>query len=57
MPGVARKHVSVCKGADVTWLVWLGEDIVGRFSIVGDALAYAAILECDPRIRKEAVAA
>jgi hypothetical protein len=57
MPGAGRKHVNVSKGADVTWLVWLGEDIVGRFSIVGDALAYAAILECDPRIRKEAVAA
>jgi hypothetical protein len=50
-------EVKVSKGSDLTWLVWLGDLVVGRYMIVGDALAYAQILECNPRVRGEAVAA
>lgn len=50
-----KLDVTVAKGADLTWLVCLGSDVVGRFVIVGDALAYAVLLECDPRIRREAI--
>jgi hypothetical protein len=52
-----KVDVKVSRGPDITWLVWLGQRVVGRFTLVGDALAYATILECDPRIRKEALAA
>ncbi|MFN2488160.1 MAG: hypothetical protein ABR529_00145 [Actinomycetota bacterium] len=38
------------------WIVWLAGRIVGRFTLVGDALAYAAMLECNPRERAGAVA-
>jgi hypothetical protein len=51
-----KPEVKVSKGGDLTWLVSSGNQVVGRFMIAGDALAYAALLECDPRIRKEAVA-
>jgi hypothetical protein len=54
MPGTTRVDVRVSKDADHAWLVSLGHQVVGRFMIVGDALAYASILECDPRIRNEA---
>jgi hypothetical protein len=54
---VEKLDVKVSKSPDLTWLVSLGEDVVGRFLIAGDALAYAALLECDPRIRREAVEA
>jgi len=36
------------------WLVWLDGTLVGRFDVVGDALHYANMLECDPRARDEA---
>ncbi len=57
MSSKGRIEVKISKGTDLTWLVWLGDLIVGRYMIVGDALAYAQILECNPRIRSEAVAA
>lgn len=36
------------------WLVWLDGTVVGRHALVGDALHYASMLECDPRSRSEA---
>ncbi len=36
------------------WLVWLEGEMVARFVVAGDALAYASLLECDPRARREA---
>jgi hypothetical protein len=57
VPQATKVDVQVSKGADLTWMVSLDKRIVGRFTIVGDALAYAAMLECDPRIRGEAVPA
>jgi hypothetical protein len=39
------------------WLVSLDGTVVGRFDILGDALAYANLLECDPRTRSEATPA
>ena len=36
------------------WLVWLDGTVVGRYDLVGDALHYASMLECDPRMRSEA---
>jgi hypothetical protein len=36
------------------WLVWLDGTLVGRFDLVGVALDYASMLECDPRTRSEA---
>ena len=36
------------------WVVELDGTIVGRFDIVGEALHYANMLECDPRARSEA---
>ncbi|MDQ4144688.1 MAG: hypothetical protein M3198_13285 [Actinomycetota bacterium] len=40
----------------INWIVWLDEAAVGRFPIAGDALDYAQLLECDPRVRAEATA-
>ncbi len=57
MYGAKAVDVQVCKGVDLIWLVLLDGKIVGRFMICGDALAYATMLECTPRARKEAVAA
>ena len=57
MAQATKVDVQVFKGANLTWMVSLDNRIVGQFTIVGDALAYAAMLECDPRIRGEAVAA
>jgi hypothetical protein len=54
---VTKVDVKVAKGADLTWLVSMDQQVVGRFVIAGDALAYAALLECDPRVRREAVEA
>lgn len=36
------------------WLVYLDGVVVGRFDVVGEALHYANMLECDPRARDEA---
>ncbi|MDQ4144690.1 MAG: hypothetical protein M3198_13295 [Actinomycetota bacterium] len=36
------------------WIVWLDGDAVGRFFVASDALDYAELLECDPRVRSEA---
>jgi hypothetical protein len=36
------------------WLVALDGVVVGRFDVVGEALHYANMLECDPRARDEA---
>jgi hypothetical protein len=57
VPQATKVDVKVSKGADLTWMVSLDQRIVGQFTIVGDALAYASMLECDPRIRGEAVPA
>jgi hypothetical protein len=46
--------VTVSRGSDLTWVVRMGEKLVGRFLVTGDALAYATLLECDPRVRREA---
>jgi hypothetical protein len=37
-----------------SWVVELDGVSVGRFDIVGEALHYANMLECDPRARSEA---
>lgn len=58
MSEAAKKaEVRVTKGADLNWLVSLGPRIVANFTLVGDALAYASMLECNPRARSEAIAA
>jgi hypothetical protein len=54
---VKKPDVKISKSPDLTWLVSLDKHVVGRFVIAGDALAYAALLECDPRIRREAMEA
>jgi hypothetical protein len=37
------------------WLVWLETTAVGCFVNVSDALSFAALLECSPRARAEAL--
>jgi hypothetical protein len=37
------------------WVVWLEGNVVGHFALLGDALSYAALLECSPRARTEAL--
>jgi hypothetical protein len=54
---IGKVEVRVTKGADLNWLVSLGPRIVANFTLVGDALAYASMLECNPRARREAAAA
>lgn len=49
--------VRVSKEESSSWAVWLEDRIVGRYFIVGDALAYASLLECDPRERASATSA
>lgn len=49
--------VAVTREAFLLWLVWLDSSVVGTFNNVFDALAYASLLECDPRSRSEAQAA
>jgi hypothetical protein len=39
---------------ELDWLVWLDGALVGRYDLIGDALHYASMLECDPRSRSEA---
>jgi hypothetical protein len=48
--------VAVTREAFLLWLVWLDCSIVASFDNVLDALAYASLIECDPRSRKEAAA-
>lgn len=46
--------VQISKTLELRWLVHLDDIVVGSFMIVGDALSYAQLLECSPRIRREA---
>lgn len=50
-------QVRVSKEMEIDWIVWLGDRVVGRFAILGEALDYASILECSPRARAAAQAA
>ena len=43
--------VRVSKEETSSWAVWLEDRIVARYFLVGDALAYASLLECNPRER------
>ena len=43
--------VRVSKADHLEWIVWLEGVAVARYSICSDALAYASMLECDPRER------
>ena len=43
--------VRVSKEDLMSWAVWLEGRIVARYIMVGDALAHASLLECDPRER------
>ena len=43
--------VRVRRDGKLDWAVWLEGRLVRRYTIVGDALAYASLLECDPRER------
>ena len=43
--------VRVSKEESCSWAVWLNGKVVAHYSIAGDALAYASLLECDPRER------
>ncbi|MGH2787325.1 MAG: hypothetical protein ACRDJV_05370 [Actinomycetota bacterium] len=44
-------EVRASRGADLGWLVWVGESEAARFEILGEALDFAAMLECSPRAR------
>lgn len=46
--------VAVTREAFLLWLVWLDSSVVATFDNVLDALAYASMLDCDPRLRREA---
>jgi hypothetical protein len=50
----SRPSVRISKAGILDWLVWLEDDVVGRFTLVADALDYATILECSPRARGNA---
>lgn len=43
-------EVQVLRG-EHDWLVWFDGRVVARFSLMGDALDYASLLECSPRAR------
>ncbi|CAN5654551.1 hypothetical protein BH24ACT26_BH24ACT26_12210 [soil metagenome] len=49
-------EVRITSDSNRDWLVWFESKVVGRFPRVGDALAYAAMLECSPRERGGAAA-
>lgn len=46
--------VLITREAFLLWLVWLDCTVVASFDNVLDALDYASLLECDPRLRGEA---
>lgn len=48
--------VRVSKEESCNWAVWLEGKIVAKYMLAGDALAYASLLECDPRERLLALA-
>lgn len=48
--------IAVTREAFLLWLVWLDTSVVASFDNALDALAYASLLECDPRLRGEAEA-
>jgi hypothetical protein len=50
-------EVRVSRDADLGWLVWVGESQAARFEILGEALDFAAMLECSPRARLQIVPA
>jgi hypothetical protein len=47
--------IEVMRDESRYWLVSLDARVVGRFAMLADALALAAILECSPRARAEAL--
>ena len=47
--------VKVSKDDRLGWAVWLEGRVVASYIMVGDALAYASLLECDPRERNLAL--
>lgn len=49
--------VRVTNDANMDWLVWLDSILVGRFPLAGEALALAAMLECNPKERARVCAA
>ena len=49
-------NVKVARDERLGWAVWLEDEVVGHYIMVGDALAYASLLECDPRERNQAIA-
>ncbi len=51
-----RTEVRITSDPSRDWFVWLGDVVVGRFVVVGDALALASMLECNPRARALAAA-
>ncbi len=57
MHGARVVNVRVSRETDLNWLVSFEGTVVGRFLILGEAMDYAALLECCPRVRAEAVAA
>jgi hypothetical protein len=52
----AVAEVRVTSDPNRDWLVWFEGVVVGRFVVAGDALAYAAMLECSPQTRTAAAA-
>lgn len=48
--------VRVIKDERLEWEVWLEGTLVAHYSMMGDALNYASLLECDPRERALALA-
>jgi hypothetical protein len=49
--------VRVLKEETCSWAVSLDGQIVAHYTLAGDALAYASLLECNPRERADATAA
>lgn len=49
-------EVQVLRG-EYDWLVWFDGRVVARFTLMGDALDYASLLECSPRARAAAASA
>ncbi|MDQ3986811.1 MAG: hypothetical protein M3280_09985 [Actinomycetota bacterium] len=47
--------VRVSKANHLEWIVWLEGVAVATYMICSDALAYASMLECDPRERNRAL--
>ena len=47
----AQEEVRLSRNDDLWWLVWFRGRVVGRFTLLREALDLTEMLECSPRAR------